>query len=56
MAFAHPGVPSAHPSASCASWGGAVLVRTRSCAGVPQFITAELAMMFTPQAPEPRCK
>ena len=56
VAFAHPGVPGARPSASCASWGGAVLVRTRFCTGAPQFITAELAMMFTPQAPEPRCK
>lgn len=25
-------------------------------AGAPQFTTAELAMMFTPQAPDPRCK
>ena len=56
MAFAHPGVPGAHPSASSASWGGAVLAHTRSCASAPQSITAELAMMFTPQAPEPRYK
>lgn len=64
--FAHPEVPGVHPSASCTSWtrawtrgsgwGSGCSSRRQVRAGAPQFTTAELAMMFTPQAPDPRCK
>lgn len=60
VAFAHPEVPGACPSVGCAPWGGAWSCRSgrgRGCSGrAPQFTTAELAMMFTPQAPDPRYK
>lgn len=48
--------PGKGPGHSGQAEEGAALVSTRSRAGAPQFTTAELAMVFTPQAPDPRCK